>query len=114
MKIAAIIAATIAAGGITVAGLAGCATFQAGRLYTRGSDALARGENERAITDLERAAALAPHASEIQNHLGLAYQAAGRHEEARTAFERAVDLDCNNHAASSNLAASRRMQEGRP
>ena len=34
----------------------GCATFQGARLYRRGSIALERGEVERAVADLERAA----------------------------------------------------------
>ena len=46
------------------------------RLYRSGTAALDRGEPERAIADLEQAAALAPQASEVQNHLGLAYAAA--------------------------------------
>jgi Flp pilus assembly protein TadD len=86
----------------------GCATFQAARLYRQGSDALERGEVERAVADLERAAALAPHASEIQNHLGLAYAASGREEDALRAFRRAVELDCDNRQALQNLAAAER------
>jgi Flp pilus assembly protein TadD len=86
---------------------AGCASFQAARLYERGSAALGRGDAQAAIADLERAADLAPQASEVQNHLGLAYAAAGRHADAAAAFHRAVDLDCGNAAAQENLAAAR-------
>jgi Flp pilus assembly protein TadD len=86
--------------------LGGCAAFRAARLYDRGSDALERGEVERAVADLERAATLAPHASEIQNHLGLAYAASGREEDALRAFRRAVELDCDNRQALHNLAAA--------
>jgi Flp pilus assembly protein TadD len=82
---------------------AGCATFRAARLYDAGTRALDRGELARAIGDLERAAALAPQASEIQNHLGLAYAAAGRPDDAHRAFERALALDCGNEAARHNL-----------
>jgi len=81
----------------------GCATFDGARLYGQGTDALNRGDVASAIRDLEAAADLVPDASEIQNHLGLAYAAAERTEEARGAFMRAVDLDCTNDAAKQNL-----------
>ena len=83
-----------------------CATYQGGRLYSSGTEALDRGDTTRAIADLERAAELVPHASEIQNHLGLAYAAEGRHREALLAFRRAVALDCDNQAARRNLRAA--------
>lgn len=86
----------------------GCTTFQAARLYRRGSVALERGQVERAVADLERAALLAPHASEIQNHLGLAYAAMGREPDALRAFRRAVELDCDNRQALHNLAVAER------
>lgn len=93
---------------------AGCATWEGARFYRSGTDALERGEAELAISDLERAAQLVPEASEVQNHLGLAYQAAGREVEARDAFARAVELDCDNRAARENLAvAEHTRQEGR-
>jgi Flp pilus assembly protein TadD len=85
----------------------GCATYDGGRLYVSGTDALDRGDTGRAIADLERAAELVPHASEVQNHLGLAYAADGREAEAEQAFERAVALDCGNDAAKRNLRAAR-------
>lgn len=85
---------------------AGCASLRGGRLYVSGSEALERGETARAIAELEEAAALVPHASEIQNHLGLAYAAAGRDADALRAFRRAVALDCDNHAAQANLRAA--------
>jgi Flp pilus assembly protein TadD len=84
-------------------GATGCASFQAARLYASGTDALDAGRLEAAIADLERAAELRPEASEIQNHLGLAYRASGRDSDALRAFERAVALDCRNQAASHNL-----------
>ena len=93
--------------------LCGCASFQGARLYRSGTDALERGETARAIADLERAAGLVRHASEVQNHLGLAYEAAGRPEAAQRAFERAVELDCNNAAALYDQeVAERRHGEG--
>jgi Flp pilus assembly protein TadD len=89
----------------------GCASFEAMRLYESGTQALDRGDPQRAVADLERAAALAPDASPIENHLGLAYQDAGRPEDALHAFERAVQLDCDNQAAAANLRAMRSHQD---
>jgi len=87
--------------------LGGCASLEAARLYESGTDALDRHQPERAVADLERAATLAPDVSAIQNHLGLAYQDAGRPEDALHAFERAVELDCSNDAAVRNLRSMR-------
>ena len=98
------------AGIIALASL-GCASFQGARLYQSGTEALDRGENAVAITQLERAAELVPTASEVQNHLGLAYQAAGRGADARLAFRRAVDLDCTNAAAAENLRAVESVEQ---
>jgi Flp pilus assembly protein TadD len=92
--------------GLVLGGSAGCASYRAARLYQSGSAALERGETPRAIDDLERAALLVPQASEVQNHLGLAYAAAGRNDEAEAAFRRAVELDCDNVAARENLAVA--------
>jgi Flp pilus assembly protein TadD len=88
--------------------VAGCASLEGAKLYARGTDALERGDVAAAITDLERAAALVPEASAVQNHLGLAYARADREREAVSAFERALELDCDNAAARHNLAAARR------
>jgi Flp pilus assembly protein TadD len=89
---------------------AGCATYRGARLYESGTRALDRGETAAAVADLEQAARLVPDASEIQNHLGLAYEAAGRSDDALLAFRRAVALDCDNQAAQQNLRAA----ESRP
>ena len=91
-----------------VAGGPACASLEGARLYGSGTEALARGETGRAIADLERAVVRVPHASEIHNHLGLAYEADGRLNDAAREFERAVDLDCDNRAAAENLAAAQR------
>lgn len=88
----------------------GCAEFRGARLYHSGSEALDRGDPAQAIADLERAAELAPHASEVRNHLGLAYAAAGRSDDAIASFELALVLDCDNEAARRNLATARRGQ----
>jgi len=85
------------------AAVAGCADLEARRFYRAGTDALDRGDSQRAVADLERAAALEPEISAIQNHLGIAYEDAGRSEDALLAYERAVALDCDNRAAESNL-----------
>ncbi len=78
--------------------------FRGARHYAIGSEALVRGETRRAVDELEQAARLVPHASEIQNHLGLAFEAEERPAAARRAFERAIELDCENEAAHANLA----------
>ena len=85
------------------AALAGCADIEARRFYRAGTEALDRGESQRAVAELERAAALAPEISAIQNHLGIAYEDAGRSDDALLSYERAVALDCDNRAAESNL-----------
>ena len=92
---------------LAVVAAGGCATWQAARLYESGTRALDRGERAAAIAELERAAELAPQASEIRNHLGLAYAAAGRARAAERAFEAALDLDCKNDAARRNLSVLR-------
>ncbi len=75
--------------------------------YSQGNDALDAGDSHAAIAHFERAAELVPEASEIHNHLGIAYQAAGRRHDALAAYERAVALDCDNAAAQHNLDALR-------
>jgi Flp pilus assembly protein TadD len=91
---------------LVLAALLGCGTFRGARLYESGTRALERGDTALAIADLERATQLVPQASEIQNHLGLAYVEAGREGDALRAFQRAVALDCDNQAAQENLRAA--------
>ena len=81
----------------------GIRSFRAAHLYQSGTAALEAGDGQRAVAELERAAALAPEASEVQNHLGLAYASQGRHADALLDFRRAVALDCDNAAAVANL-----------
>ncbi len=90
----------------------GCSSFRGARLYLSGTQALDRGEAVVAIAELERAAELLPDASEVQNHLGLAYQAAGRERDAELAFRRAVALDCTNAAAAENLRIAETRASG--
>jgi len=47
----------------------------------------------------------------VQNHLGIAYEEAGRAGDALRAYEQAVTLDCGNRAAQQNLAALRARLE---
>ena len=91
---------------LLILGLVGCASFRAARLYQQGTASLNSGQAQVAISQLNRAGQLAPGASEIQNHLGLAFTSTGQHEKALSAFRRAVDLDCSNSAAVRNLAAA--------
>lgn len=77
--------------------------FRGARHYSAGNHALERGDAGLAIEELRRAATLLPAASEVQNHLGLAYLAQGDEGLAREAFERAIELDCDNQAARINL-----------
>ena len=84
----------------------GCASWRAAQLYHSGTAELDAGRLQRAISDLEEAARLQPAASEIQNHLGLAQLAAGDRAAAHAAFERALELDCDNQAARRNLLRS--------
>ena len=93
--------ALLAASGL---GAAACNSFHAARAYQEGTRALDRGDPMAAIEALERAARLAPNASEVQNHLGLAYRAGGDAERALASLRRAVALDCENRAAQTNLA----------
>jgi tetratricopeptide (TPR) repeat protein len=79
--------------------------FQGARYYAAGSESLDRGDGEKAVQELLRAAELVPHASEVQNHLGLAYLATGDSNRARVAFEAAIELDCDNEAARLNLVS---------
>ncbi len=104
-KLRAATAATMLATGFVAicAGAPGCASFEAWRLYQTGTEALDGGDTGRAIAELERAVELLPQASEVHNHLGLAYLAAGRDSDAAEAFQVAVDLDCDNSAAAQNL-----------
>jgi len=87
---------------LTACGSVPFRAFRGARYYAKGSEALETGDPDRAIEELERAAELVPQASEIQNHLGLAYWAAGQPKRARHAFDRAVELDCDNRAARVN------------
>ena len=97
---------------LVLALLSGCATLEGYRHFQLGTAALDRGDLGRAVLELELAAQLTPERSEIFNHLGIAYAAVGRRDEALSAFQHAVALDCDNQAAAANLAAARASQPG--
>lgn len=92
---------------VACAGSAPVRAVRAARYYAAGTRALDRGESRAAIEALEFAVDLMPNASEIHNHLGLAYWSEGRSEEALRELEHAVELDCENEAARVNLARLR-------
>jgi len=85
--------------------------FRGARHYAAGTEALQRNDDALAIAELERAAVLVPHASEIQNHLGIAYWSDGRPHSAQAAFEQAIELDCDNDVARANLAQLMRSDD---
>lgn len=87
--------------------LVACATVDATRLFRSGTAALDRGDAPAAVRDLEAAVQLLPESSAVHNHLGLAYAAAERPDDALREFERAVAIDCGNRAAQTNLASAR-------
>ncbi len=99
---------------LALIGALGCAAIEGHRSFEAGNRALDRGDASAAIAAFERAATLVPEASEVQNHLGVAYTAAGRDAEALAAFERAVALDCDNQAAVTNLDAARARNAAGP
>ena len=88
--------------------LAGCQSapvraWQGARHFAAGDAALDQKDPQTAIRELTLAAKLVPHASEIRNHLGLAYWQAGEEIAATRAFEAALEIDCDNQAARLNL-----------
>jgi len=91
---------------LSLCGLAACTSWEGPRLHVQGTQALERGEYSQARETLSRAAALVEHpaqASQVENHLGLAYLGEGEEGLAVEAFRRAIDLDCRNEAAKHNL-----------
>ena len=89
---------------------AGCSSWRGAQLYQSGTVALDRGDPAAAVRDLEQAATLLPGASQVFNHLGIAYTELARPEDALAAFQRAVVLDYDNLAASENLAVAEALQ----
>lgn len=104
IRTAATVAAVCALACASTLPLTGCASWRGVRLYQSGTRALEAGDVEGALADLQQAAHLVPEASEIQNHLGLAWLAAGDEMRALQSFDRALALDCDNRAAGENRA----------
>jgi len=106
------LAVVAAASAIAAAGCesAPIRALRGARHYTAGTEALERNDDAKAVAELEQAAVLVPHASEIQNHLGLAYWSDGRPQSARVAFAKAIELDCDNDAARANLESLMQQQ----
>ena len=77
--------------------------WQGAQHFSAGDAALEREDPQEAIRELTLAATLVPHATEIQNHLGLAYWKAGDELAAVRAFEAALEIDCDNQPARVNL-----------
>lgn len=100
--------------GFLLAAGGGCSALEGARLYRSGTQALERGEPDRAVADLEGAAARVPNESEVHNRLGVAYAAAGRRGDAIREFQSAVALDCSNAVAARNLARALAEQEVAP
>jgi Tfp pilus assembly protein PilF len=106
-RVAGLVVLLVATASLACSSLPPVRAIRAARYYAAGTRALERGDDTVAIQELERAAALMPNASEIHNHLGLAYWSDGRERAAERELERALELDCDNDAARANLARLR-------
>jgi Flp pilus assembly protein TadD len=78
-------------------------------LIELGKQHVAAGKPELALDPLLQAARLAPSQWEAAHVLGIAYDRMGRHDEARTHYERASVLSPGNARVLNNLALSRAM-----
>lgn len=74
------------------------------RALVEGDRLLRDGRTPDAVRMLERAVETLPRSAAALNHLGLAYQSAGRLDEARRAYLRALELDRSLVEAHHNLA----------
>lgn len=91
---------------LCLGGLLACSVLEGPRLHVQGTEALERGDYAQAREKLSQAAELVEHpraASQVQNHLGLAYLGEGNPELASAAFQQAIELDCRNEEAQYNL-----------
>lgn len=89
----------------------GCATStgpSAERELDAGADAAKHGYWREAGFRFARALELRPDDPRILNNLAVSYEALGRYDDARAAYERGLDLDPNDRALRGNLE---RMQE---
>ncbi len=83
--------------------MAGCSP-SGERALIEGDRLLQIGKSSEAIPLLERAALDLPQNAPALNHLGLAYHASGKTNEARRAYLRALEVDRNRIEATYNLA----------
>jgi arylsulfatase A-like enzyme/Flp pilus assembly protein TadD len=74
--------------------------------YNLGQLLLVEGENERAVSELERAARLSPSDPDAHQALGSALALSGRRDEAIESFRRAIELSPCFAAAHANLGAA--------
>jgi len=74
------------------------------RALVEGDRLLREGKTVEAVRMIEHAVETLPQNARALNQLGLAYQTAGRDDEARRAYLRALDLDRNLFEANHNLA----------
>lgn len=79
--------------------LPGCSTVNSSLNYTKGTEALERGDYEESIRFLEEAVRLDPKLSRNHNNLGYAYLQTGRHKKGWFHVRQAVLLDPNNRYA---------------
>ena len=61
------------------------------------------GDHENAIKSLETAVALEPNNIDIRYNLALAYEVAGRKEEAKIQYQKVLDADPNHKEAMNNI-----------
>lgn len=94
---------TVVAGLALALVVAGCKP-SGERALVEGDRLLRAGKVSEAIPVLERAVLTLPQDGRALNYLGLAYQSAGRADEARRAYLRALEIDRNLFEANHNLA----------
>jgi tetratricopeptide (TPR) repeat protein len=82
---------------------AGCGTVKSSVNYTKGTDALERGDYVAAIPLLEEAVRLGPKLSRNHNNLAYAYYQSGRTFDAWNHSRQAVMLEPTNEYAASNF-----------
>ena len=81
------------------------AEFEKGKLLA------SRGDHKTAIVCLDEALRIDPESSAAHNARGEVYAAVGQKEKAKREFNRAIDLDANNHAAYANRAQHQSLAE---
>jgi tetratricopeptide (TPR) repeat protein len=72
--------------------------FRIGETYRR------KGDNANAISNLQKAREVMPENADLLTHLGLAFDQAGRWNEAKQVYEATIKINSNNGPALNNLA----------